>query len=204
MAGQVIHHYAGVDNLMIKAFNLDIEKSLPSLYVIVEWLVCILLLLLITLAKRSRHEAYSFWLGLIVIFTFLLIDEFMQIHETLSWILQRKFNTSGPLLYAWIIPYSILLLLLGLLYLKFISKLTLKIRTRFLAAFSLFAAGSIGMELLEGNHVDTHGLDLYYYVLFVTIEESLEMAGLVVFINALITYINEQLGGLTVAIGSRG
>ena len=55
-------------------------------------------------------------------------------------------------------------------------------------AATLFIGGAIGVELVGGRHVELHGRQNWTYSMIVTVEESLEMAGLIVFIWALLDY----------------
>ena len=53
------------------------------------------------------------------------------------------------------------------------------------------------MELLGGYLASTTGMENVSYAIVATIEESLEMLGIVVFIHALISYIKVHLGGVS-------
>jgi hypothetical protein len=197
VVGQLIRYHTGLgNNIFIRAFNLDWESSIPSLYVIMEWLFCLALLSIITFVKRKQKSPYAYWMGLVILFSFLTLDEFMSIHERLSGIIHHALNTSGVLLFAWIIPYSILMVILGIVYLRFLFNLPTRIRNLFLFAFVVFVFGALGVEFFEGGHADSHGKDYVYYLFFVTLEESLEMTGLVIFVYALSSYITEKLGTL--------
>jgi hypothetical protein len=68
------------------------------------------------------------------------------------------------------------------------------IRLRFVLSASLFIAGAIGFELIGGGYGDRHGFENMTYAMIVTLEESLEMAGVIVFIHALISYIETHYG----------
>jgi hypothetical protein len=120
----------------------------------------------------------------------------MSIHERLSTHIHHAFNTSGVLFFAWTIPYSALIVILSLIYLRFLLNLPAKIRNLFFLSFIVFTFGALGVEFLEGSHVEIHGKDYFYYLLFVTLEESLEMTGLVIFVYALSSYLAGEFGKL--------
>ena len=202
IVGQLLRYSPGAgDNILIEAFNLDVEKNIPSLYVLVEWLFCLALLSVITFVKKKQKSPYAPWMGIVILFGFLSFDEFMSIHESISWHIHLAFKTSGALFYPWIIPYSILIVILGIVSLKFMMNLPAMTRNLFIFAFVVFTASAIGIELFEGLHLSTHGKDNVYYLVFVTIEESLEMAGLVIFIYALSSYLTNELGIAMFRIG---
>jgi hypothetical protein len=52
----------------------------------------------------------------------------------------------------------------------------------------LYIGGAIGVELIGGRYAELHGEENWTYSMITTVEESLEMAGLIVFIWALLEY----------------
>jgi hypothetical protein len=62
---------------------------------------------------------------------------------------------------------------------------------------ALYIGGAIGMEMLGGYLAYTTGMKSVSYLIVTTLEESLEMLGIVVFIHALISYIKTYLGGVS-------
>lgn len=54
------------------------------------------------------------------------------------------------------------------------------------------------MELIGGFQVDHYGRDGNAYVLIITIEEALEMGGVVLFINTLLLYLLAHKAALSV------
>ena len=53
-----------------------------------------------------------------------------------------------------------------------------------------YVAGALGCEFLGGRYFELHGRDNMPYALLVTCEEGLEMAGIVIFIGALLAYMS--------------
>ena len=60
----------------------------------------------------------------------------------------------------------------------------------FLSAL-LFLGGALGFELLGGRQAEMHGMDNWLYTFYATVEESLEMSGLILLIFALMSYIQQ-------------
>lgn len=187
--------------IIIKKFNLDVERSIPSYYNLVLWLFCIILISFITYYKKKDQASYQYWLGMLVLFVYLSIDEYISIHETLSPIAHHVVNPSGLFYYTWVVFYFVVLVILGLIYLRFMISLPAKTRNLFIIALLLFISGAIGVEMFEGRYVEMYGETPFFYLFFVTLEETLEMAGLVVFIYALGSYINSELGILQIRTG---
>ncbi len=189
--------------LFVNAFNLDSERSIPSLYVVVEWLFCLGLLSLIVFYKKKESSPYLYWQGLVFIFIYLTIDEFVAIHEFMMIPVRELLHTSGIFYYAWVIPYSAGVVILMLVYVKFVFNLPPRTRNLFIMAGTIFISSAVGMELIESWSTYTKGNmgPYYHYLYFVTIEEPLEMVGLAIFIYALISYINTELGPLQIQVG---
>jgi hypothetical protein len=70
-------------------------------------------------------------------------------------------------------------------------------------AGALFVGGALGVEAVSGKHASLHGEQNLTYHLIITIEELLEMAGLVVFVYALLDYIGRQFANVGFHVTSR-
>lgn len=189
-----VHQLGAPNNKIFMILNMDSEKSLPTFFVIIEWLICVALLAAITWFRRKEWWQFIYWLGILLAFAFLTADEQMSIHEAMITPVRSTLKTSGLLFFAWIIPYSIALLILTIIYLRFMIALPSRTRWLFILACALFLSGALGIELFEGRHVEQYGRELVYALFYVAIEETLEMAGLLVFIYALMSYLVNQLG----------
>ena len=103
-------------------------------------------------------------------------------------------DTGGMLTFSWIIPYSFLLLILFVIYYRFLANLPARTRLLFILAAIVFITGALGLEMLGGQHVSVYGFgSKEFELVYVTIEESLEMAGLTILIYALCSYICNEL-----------
>jgi len=130
----------------------------------------------------------------------LSIDEISSLHERLIKPVRENLGTSGLLFSAWVIPYGLALILFVAGYLKFLLQLPKKIMYLFCISGAVFVAGAIGLELFEGHHYERHGsIDLTFAV-FYTVEEFLEMFGIVLFIYTLLAYIETEFGPLKITV----
>ncbi len=119
------------------------------------------------------------------------MDEGLSFHENLSGVLSRNFETSGPLLFAWVLPALVLVLVLGFAYLRFVLSLSRRIAVLVALSAVMFVAGAIGMEMIAGMIVSASAIhaDAYVsqeYTLFAHIEEGLEATAIIIFIYALL------------------
>ncbi len=192
----------GVAEPFIRLINLDVERSIPTLFSFMMLLTCSFFLFIIASAKRKDGKSYICWLGLSVIFLFLSIDESLMIHEGLMEKLRTVLNTSGYLYFAWVIPYGIGLIAFLLAYIKFLFNLPHKTRLLFIISGFVYVSGAIGLEMIGGRYYELYGDQSLSVVILSTIEEILEMAGTVLFIYALTLYIDSELKDLRLGIKS--
>lgn len=167
---------------LVELLNLDRERSIPTLYAFSALQFSAFLLGLIAYTKHQLSQPYSFHWGLLsAIFLFLALDEGTAIHE----------NLITPSV-SWVTPYLILLsfFLLGLI--PFIKHLPSQTRRLFIISGMVFVGGAAGVEVIGGQYLHNYGGDAPYLIL-VTIEEFMEMLGIVIFIYALLVYIERHL-----------
>jgi hypothetical protein len=98
--------------------------------------------------------------------------------------------------FAWVIPYALAVLVIGVLYLRFVWSLAARTRALFICAGSVYLAGALGFESVGGWYFSLHGeIEDLTYSLLVAAEEFLEMSGIILFIYALLDYLRDQLAG---------
>lgn len=207
VGGAVLTHGFGRDwgFGLIPAFNLDAEGNVPTWVAAAGLLLCALLLGLIAGAKRAAAARFApHWRGLAVGFAFLSLDEAAQLHELLAAPLRGRLRTSGALsggwLYdAWVIPYAALALAVGLAYLRFLAELPARTRRLFLIAGGCYVTGALVMEVVSrpAQALAARHPTLAYHASVLS-QEAGELAGIAIFLYALLAYI--AAGGRTVHI----
>jgi hypothetical protein len=146
------------------------------------------------------HDRYTnYWKCLGILFLFLSFDEFVSLHERMIDPTKALLNTSGLFYFAWVIPGSIGVLICFLIFLNFLLNLPRKTRNHFLLAGFTYISGCIGCELIGGYIVDKQ-LSNSLYLIIMTIEETLEMLGVAIFIYGLISHISDYTKGATFEI----
>jgi uncharacterized protein DUF6064 len=189
---------------VIRLVWVDEEGNIPAWYSASLFLLCSFLLATIASAERQRQSRHSVgWLILSLVFVYLSLDESAQLHELSIPPLRDLFNPTGLLYYPWIVPAGICAALFALGYWRFLSRLPARTRWLFLLAGGVFVAGALGIEALSGKQAVLHGKENLTYHLIITVEELFEMAGLIVFIYALLDYISRQFTKLSFEVYSR-
>ncbi len=194
-----IHHYGSIrlKPEFIRMFNLDMEANLPTLFSFsILFFSAFLFYLLSKKAQELKSNDRSYYLGLSFVFTFLAFDESIKIHEAVSDLTEIFIQGSGYFNYPWVIPYGILVLVLIVFYIQFFWRMEQKVLLKFILSAVLYVGGAIGFELLGSNEVNLHGSDTVLYGIYSTIEESLEMFGVILLIDILL----DLLGNINVAL----
>jgi hypothetical protein len=99
----------------------------------------------------------------------------------------------GYFYFSWYIPYVLLFAVIALFLIKSFFKLPYKYRISFAVAGIVFIAGAVGMEMICSRYYFTHQVLGLNYVLLLTVEELLEMLGIIIFIHSLTSYYFENV-----------
>lgn len=170
--------------------NVDMEQSLPTLYSTVMILVGALLCAGIAHGRRRQGTSdVRHWAALSLIFGLLAIDEFASLHEQFGPPFRRWLDIEGgPLRWAWVVPAIVAVTVFVVVFGRFLGRLPRSTRRGLWTAGVLFVSGAIGMEMLAAASSLLDKTDILY-VLSTTVEETLEMLGIAVFLYTLLAYI---------------
>lgn len=184
-------------------FRTQREANIPTWYQSSALLLCSLLLATIASGSKRLGRPYAgHWGFLGAVFLFLSVDEAAEIHEGVNNLVRRAVDPGGPLAYAWVIPYGILAAALGIAYIGFLSHLPRRTRRLFLLAGGGYVGAAVGVEMAQA--VLDQGPYLMARVaspVAANVEETLEMAAVVLFIYALLSYIASRLPQLRLSAG---
>lgn len=160
------------------ALSLSYEANLPTWYS--SGLLWTAALGLGLCARQAAARERPWWWGLAAIFMLLSLDEAIELHEALG-----GAELDGVLYFSWVVPGALLTGLFGLAYLRFWLGLAKPTRRGFAWAFAIYVGGALGMELPLGAWFEQHGDENLGYALLDWLEESMEIAGLSVFLLAI-------------------
>ncbi len=185
----------------IEWFNFDAETNLPTVYSTVLLMVNGVLLSIIACSEKKRGGKTLPWWIMSLLFFALGLDESAMIHERVSEFFQTRFNTTGILFYAWVVPYGIGFLLFVGIMSKFFFGLPKDTRTLLFIAGSIFVVGAIGLEMAASALIEDHGRSSLYYV-YATIEEFMELVGTTTFIYVFARHIDRHLPKVSISFNS--
>ena len=190
-----IYYYVGDPDKFdfVRMFDLDMERNVPTLFSSAILLISGFLFYLLSKAPNEVKEgSRPYWLGLSLVFTFLAFDESAKIHEQLGDFTERFVDASGYLHYPWVISYGILVLILAAFYVRFFLKMEKKVFWSFMGSAVMYIGGAVGFELLGANESSLHGTETILYSVLYTIEESLEMFGVIYLIYILLGLLESK------------
>ena len=186
-------------------FDFEYDSNLTTWYSSITLLACSLLLAIIAIAKKRDQDRYSVhWKILAVIFAIMSLDEVAMLHERAGNLIDilSPVEYTGWLNYQWVLLGIPLTAIIAIAYLRFIVHLPAKTRNLFILAGALFVGGALGLEILAGYQDSLNTSSNFLYKLFTTIEELWEKLGVLVFIHALLTYIEKYISTVQVSLGN--
>jgi hypothetical protein len=204
LIGQITHYFPleyPLNYTFTQLSNVDGEQNIPALYSWSALVVCSILLAIITYAKKVARNRYVLhWGALSIIFLYISLDEALSLHEKTMEPLRSALKVSGFLYFTWVIPGAIFVIICLLSFMPFIIHLPKKTRRLFLLSGSIFVTGALGIEMVGGYYVSSYGQENMIYQIIVTIEEFLEMLGVIVFIYGLLSYMSFNMKGVELKV----
>ena len=189
---------------LVYMFSVGADGNIPTFYSALALMFASMMLAFTgSLVHKARQPMSLYWFGLCMIFSFLAADEMLELHEKLIEPVRTALNTSGLFYYAWIIPYAAGAFVIGLVYLRFLLALPRRTGIGFIIAGGTFIAGAIGIEMLGGVIFEMVGGKDPLYVAAQTVEEALEMFGIVIFIYVIADYIANHFGSVSISFKPR-
>ena len=185
---------------LIKKIDLNGEGNVPTWFSSGILLLSAFCLITIFLLKRKRKEPFAFhWIALAFIFIFLSIDETAQLHEWTVAHVHRFANIKFTQYIGWVIPYSIVVVILGVIYLPFFLHLSNCAKVLFGGSGLVYISGALGMEVLTAA-IGRVVLDGNLHFLFTATEEILEISGIILFIYALLSYLSWEIDEISIRL----
>ena len=197
VAGQLVRFILEIDQLKrwIALFYLDGERNIPTYFSALLVLVAALLLAIIAvLGQRQNVPHATKWAVLSVGFLVMGFDEAFEFHERLISPIRGLLGDGNLSIFhfAWTLPAIALVFFLGLYFARFLLQLPANTRSRFCFAAALYLGGAIGIELIGGSYAKANGQQSLAFSMIATLEECLEIAGLIFFIWALIKFFADR------------
>ena len=185
----------------VRLFILD-ESSIPTWFSSALLLMSSLLLGFISLIKKRINANYVYhWAFLSAIFLILSIDDICEFHERLNLIPIKIGDVVFP--YSWVIFGIAFVTILFFALLSFINDQPKQIRNLFILSGIVFVGGCIGLEIVGWIYKTLYSRADFIAILLSVLEELFEMLGVIIFLYALLSYLNSDLSEIKILIKKR-
>ena len=207
VAAFLLHHRP--PTVLFTKFYFDREANFPSFFSSFILFFAAVLLAVIAALKREDRDAFrGHWQVLSILFFVLATDETVGLHELLIEPLRNAFHLSGYLRFSWVLAGAAFLVVFVVAYTRFLLHLTPRMRLRFLLAGAVYVLGAVVFEALggayftDGNPDPTTDNQTPTYLVLMTVEETLEMVGILLFIATLFAYLKTYAHRLIITVGT--
>lgn len=145
-------------------------------------------------AGRGRSDART-WNVVAAILGVLSLDEVATFHERLGAVpgipgIGSRGWAGAGLLIAVVVAYRLR---------RWVLALDGALRVAFFLGGAVFVSGAVGFEVISGNHQASHGSDRIYWTL-ATIEENLELLGVLVVLRGLLDHLAHRGSAVSVRV----
>ncbi|MEO6003362.1 MAG: hypothetical protein ABIZ04_26850 [Opitutus sp.] len=196
-AGLLLHSFSSYSSLKgtIPLFELGDEANVPTYFSSFFLLIAAVSVAAVASAKSQlRDRNRSAWWGLAAVFFLLSLDETAHVHEWSANVVRPLVGSKGIFSYAWVACGLVFVLGCGVAFARLLFSLPRAVLLQFVFAGVLYLGGALGLEIVEGYYDRLHGHDFGYGVL-VNTEETLEIAGTLLFVHAVLGYLMQTVEG---------
>lgn len=195
----LIEHRAGIEggfiNGVLSLFDMGSEMSIPTYYSQVILLAASVAAAFVAYDKWVRFDRWRYhWLVVSGALLWASVDEGATLHEKMSLINlpSRLGIQSDFLVFSWVLPAILIIIVLGLVLFRFWWDLPGRTRWLFAISAIVFLGGAIGMEMISSRFIS---IDLVNYPhsftyrgIFWAIEEGMEQLGVLLIIYTILDY----------------
>jgi hypothetical protein len=184
----------------LQKFDVELENNIPTWFSSAILLISALLFGLIAALKWSTKDRFALhWTALAGLFLFMSGDETASVHEMFNMKALPVLNIDPNL---WIVLAAPIILVVGVLLLRFFIHLPARTRHLMLLAMGIYIFGALVMETIAINDVfivHYRGYNVAYSLLTL-IEETMEMFGVSLLIYTLLAYIGREFRTVRVQV----
>ena len=195
----------GLVRFLFSLFFLDGEGNVPAIFSTWLFLLNAVIFLIVWKAACLAGDSQKIWLFLSSVFVFLALDESISIHERLINPLRQALDATGIFYYTWIIPYGIGVVLLSIFAIPVFWRMQKRIRFWFGLSAVTYLVATIGLEMISGKYlVMMNEQKDIVWIFMVTVEESLEMVGLILLVYAQLSLLRNKYNGFLIFMPGAG
>lgn len=177
---------------VVRQFDLNAEGNVAA------WFSSLLLTgsaglaFVVAVVQRLRQVGMAGrWFALSAFFLAMAADETAQLHDMATGPLRNGLGLDfGALYFAWLIPALLIVAAAGWYFAPLVRALSANVRAQLVLAVVVYLAGAVGCEMIGGSVVE-EGRKSLVYLSVMTVEETLEILGGLLFLTALLHQVRE-------------
>ena len=195
----------GLVRLLFSLFFLDGEGNVPAIFSTCLFLIKAVIFLIVWKAASLSGDSQKICLFLSIVFVFLALDESISIHERLINPLRQALDATGVFYYTWIIPYGIGVVVLSIVAIPVFWRMQKRIRFWFGLSAATYLVATIGLEMISGKYLVMMNVQKdIVWIFMITLEESLEMVGLIILVYAQLLFLRHNYNGFLIFMPGNG
>jgi hypothetical protein len=196
-----IERYSWTAAQVISHFDIDVEGSVPTWFSnLILFFAAVQLLLIGYLQRRRRGRLASYWTGLGALFVLMSMDEITGFHNIPIVSENSARAVSDFLAISWVVHGMVGVAALGLLFIPFLRALPRATAVGFICAGLVYVGGALVMEMIGAHFIYTLGFTHPVVAAVLTVEEGMEMFGVILMIATLFGHIEREFPGLGVSV----
>jgi hypothetical protein len=181
---------ARLHSYQVESFNLDKETGFGTYYSALALLFIGRLLWQHARRSGRRKEIWRFWWFTLALgFHWLALDEAIAAHEILNEHKGRVADAAGEARVRWTHEGSYVAALVGCAFLPFLWHVGKRLAAFSIIGGAVYLGGCLGIEQATDKYQDWGMLKTFEYMMWVGLEEGMEMAGPVIFLAGLMAYL---------------
>lgn len=175
---------------MLDHFDLDTESGLGTYYSSIALLFIGRLLWQHAKVVKRRGEVWCWWWFVLAVgFHWLSIDEVIAGHEVLNEHKSEVARLAGEERERWTVPAALLMAFVGVGFLPFLWHIRGRLAVFAILGGTVYVGGALGVEQATDKYQDWGILGTTEYLMWVALEEGMEMIGPVIFLAGLLPYL---------------
>lgn len=193
LTGQWARFVLGHDRVfgLVRLFDVGREGNVPTWFASTLLLVATLLLWSVAAYERRRGGPHVAHWALLGVATMLMsVDETASVHERLRLHHFGIGDADSFLTRSWTVPVGLGALVAGACCIPFLRGLPAVTRRRFVVAAGVFLFAAVGLEIVSALYAMEHGQLNLTFAAIASVEEFLEMTGVILLIRALLLHLD--------------
>lgn len=182
-----------------RTFSVDQEANIPTWFTGAIALYLAMNSAMIASAVKSQGKSSWAWRGISLMGIYIAMDEVAGFHELAIDPIRDNWDISPWLYQAWVIPAMALVILISIIYSRFIWRIPIYTKVYLILGALTYVTGAIGVEAIGGFVLSTQGLSDWYVELS-HIEEFMEIMGLIIIIYSIVEYSRRELKSMTIIL----